>query len=59
MASMSGRIEMVKILLERGADPNATDMEGWTAIRYADAYGYDEIVKMLRNAGARNYSSRK
>jgi ankyrin repeat protein len=53
MASMTGHTEIVKMLLERGADPNGTDMEGWTAIRYAHAYGHDEIVELLRNAGAR------
>ena len=52
MAAMNGRAEIAGILLERGADPNATDMEGWTPMRYADAYGYEEIVEMLRIAGA-------
>ena len=53
MAAMNGYAEIVSILLKRGADPNAVDIEGWTALRYANAYGYDDIIKMLREAGAR------
>jgi ankyrin repeat protein len=52
IAAMNGNAEIVKILLERGADANATDMEGWTPMRYANAYGYEEIVEMLRIADA-------
>ena len=59
MASMNGHAGIVKILLEKGADPNTADMEGWTPIRYAHAYGYDEIVKMLRAVGAQDHPGRK
>ncbi len=52
MASMNGHAEIVKILLTRGADPTAVDVEGWTAMRYATAYGYKEITDMLRASGA-------
>lgn len=52
MASMNGYTEIVRILLKKGADPNAADIEGWTAVRYATAYGYNEIIGMLRGAGA-------
>jgi ankyrin repeat protein len=52
MAAMNGYTEIVSLLLKRGAEPNAIDIEGWTALRYAKAYGYDEIIRMLREAGA-------
>ena len=45
--------EIVRILLARGADVNARDMEGWTAMRYATGYGYTEIAQLLAKAGAR------
>jgi ankyrin repeat protein len=52
IASMNGYAEIVRLLLKRGADPNAVDMEGWTALQYARSYKYDEIIAMLKEAGA-------
>lgn len=39
-------------LLERGANPNATDRDGWTPLNVAAGWGYTEIVKLLLQHGA-------
>ena len=35
-AATSGKLSMVKLLLERGADPMAKDVNGWTALTFAE-----------------------
>ena len=44
------RVEIVKLLLENGADPKITNCKGKTALTYATAARNEEIVKILRNA---------
>lgn len=53
VATMSGHTRIVGILLARGADVRAKDMEGWTAMRYARGFGHADIVALLAKAGAR------
>ena len=44
----------VKLLLERGADPNGSDVNGNTALMAAASHGCDrELTRMLIKAGAR------
>lgn len=38
---------MVKILLERKANPNVRDPDGWTILWTAACFGYAEVVKLL------------
>ncbi|MGM0875291.1 MAG: M48 family metallopeptidase [Bacillota bacterium] len=45
-------VELVKLLLEYGADPNSTDQYGDTIVSYATTQGYFECVKLLINEGA-------
>ena len=47
-----GNLELVKELLEQGAEINARDKYGWTALHFASLYGHLEIVKELHEAGA-------
>ena len=54
VASVEGHTEIVKLLLETGADPNAVE-NGWergSAIYWASEMGYDAIVRLLLDAGA-------
>ena len=49
MASIEGYLEIVKLLLEAGADVNIQDKYGITAARGAGLMGYIEIVELLEN----------
>ena len=51
-ASRNGRTETVAMLLEKGADMNATDNYGETVLQWASENGHTEIVKMLLEKGA-------
>ncbi|KAG8157693.1 hypothetical protein KVR01_012355 [Diaporthe batatas] len=41
-------LEIVKLLLENGADANAVDDEGWTPLHIAASWGSDSAVELLR-----------
>ncbi|XP_021373443.1 uncharacterized protein LOC110463285 isoform X2 [Mizuhopecten yessoensis] len=47
LAVSQGRTEMVKLLLENGANVNAQDNEGSTSMMVGCEHGYTEIVKLL------------
>ena len=51
-AAQEGHVEIVKILLERGANPNAEDDAGRTPLHDAAFKGHVEIVKLLLERGA-------
>jgi hypothetical protein len=44
--------QMIQLLVEQGADINATDTRGETALTYAGSYGHTSIVKYLQEKGA-------
>ena len=47
-----GRIELLRLYLERGADPVEVDAEPWaTPLAWATKRGHHEIVQLLRSAG--------
>lgn len=50
-AVMLGRREMVRWLLDRGADPNTMDWARKTTLDVALAEGYDDIADLLRQKG--------
>ena len=67
LASHNGYTEIVKLLLEAGADVNHKSFDGATALILASRNGHTEVVKLLLEAGAnvnatlstaRNYYSR-
>jgi uncharacterized protein len=51
-AAASGRADVVKIVLRAGADPNARQMMGYTAMHAAAARDSVEMVQALLDAGA-------
>lgn len=52
MAVLSADTESVRLLLESGADPNSSDMRGWSAIHIAALKDLDEIGTLLIESGA-------
>jgi hypothetical protein len=52
LAAFLGFTTIARLLLERGADPNAKDSFEKTPAEVADAKGYVETAEMLRTAAA-------
>ena len=52
MAAVEGRAEVAKALIDKGADVNAKDREGWTPLHSAAMDGNVDIVRLLINDGA-------
>jgi hypothetical protein len=46
-------VEFVRVLLEHGADVEAKDKKGKTALQFAADERHDEVVKLLREHGAK------
>ena len=44
---MSRQADIVRLLLDRGANPEATDSDGETALMLAARRGYDDILQLL------------
>lgn len=51
-AAEAGRLEAAKLLLDRGADINARNLNGQTALMHASFNGYPEMVQLLLEKGA-------
>jgi len=51
-AARYGKLDMVKLLLVRGANVNVKNSDGTTALKLASGGGYTEIVKLLLDRGA-------
>ena len=50
-ASNYGHLEVVRLLLEKGADPSAQNAKGRTALMLASNNGHSEVIKVLLNVG--------
>lgn len=48
-----GRLRIVKMLLDRGADPNAKDAKGNTPLSLASSERYRDIVALLKGTGGK------
>ena len=51
-ASRLGHTETVEMLMEKGADVNARNNDGWTALMMASNDGQTETVALLVEKGA-------
>lgn len=51
-AAYHGRVQMVRELLDHGADPNVTRNDNFTALSLAAFFGHAEIVDILMRHGA-------
>lgn len=56
-AAYHGRVQMVRMLLEHGADPNLMRNDKFTALSIAAFFGHTEIVDMLVQHGANTDAS--
>ena len=52
IAAENGNLEMVRLMLEKGADINIQDEEGWAPLLGATSRGHIEVVRLLIDAGA-------
>ncbi len=46
------RADLVKLLLDHGADPKLQDRDGWTALHFAAEFHLPDVVQMLLDKGA-------
>jgi len=53
IAARRGHVPLVRLLLERGADPNSSDADGHTAMHMAAWRGKVEVIRALAEGGAR------
>lgn len=51
-AASENRLEIAKLLIDKGADMNALGKNGWTALGCAAAEGYGDMVDLLIGKGA-------
>ncbi len=56
VASSQGDLNLVRLLLERGADPNLGGMDGKSALDLAKEKGSREIAEVLRQHGATRWA---
>ena len=52
LSVVSGKKDMLELLIERGADVNLAYEDGWTPLHFATVLGEKEIVKLLLGQGA-------
>eukprot|EP00438_Fugacium_kawagutii_P012223 Skav223949 [mRNA] locus=scaffold798:107168:107332:- [translate_table: standard] len=51
-AAQKGYLKVVELLLQHGATPTAVTVGGRTALEVATSEGHDDVVRVLKAAGA-------
>ena len=51
-AALMGRTEVIKLLLDKRADPNGANNYGWTPLHWAAMSGHKDVVLLLLDRGA-------
>ena len=51
-AAEEGDVNMIKALIKKGVDVNATDEDGWSPLHMAAAKDHSEVIKVLLSHGA-------
>lgn len=46
-ATVKNNVELVKLLLDNNANPNAVDQNGSTALHFSAIFSYEKIIKLL------------
>ena len=59
LAAWHGHSEVVRVLIEKGADVYATSDNGWTPLHLAARFGRSEVVRVLIEKGADVYATDK
>jgi ankyrin repeat protein len=54
-AATAGHLNIVLLLLARGAEGDLPNFQGWTALHLAAHYGHQDIVEALLLSGTRSY----
>ena len=52
-AARNGHLDVIKTLIEAGANVNKSNSDGWTPLNLAARYGHIDIVEALKTAGAK------
>ncbi len=52
VAAQNGNKRLIKMLLRRGVQINAANLQGQTALHYAFGYGYEDVGEYLVKRGA-------
>jgi ankyrin repeat protein len=58
MAAQNGNIEIITLLLERGAKIDAVDKKGWTPLDRAVKWDHPDAAEFLRQHGVSAVSTR-
>ncbi|EJT71108.1 hypothetical protein GGTG_10368 [Gaeumannomyces tritici R3-111a-1] len=51
-AAQKGKLSIVKVFVDRGADVNAQEKDGWTALMLASRSGHEAVARLLIDRGA-------